>query len=790
MTGSMHTGSRLLVAAALAALALACGGGEAPDASAGAPTPGHDGAGDAHNDGPIGQAFAAAALEFDLDVELLKALGYVSSRFDHRGGAPSMEGGYGIMNLVSREDRDMVAEAAEVIDVDPSLVRRDLAVNVRAGAALLRLYAEQQAADPAELDGAPAEAFRDALARWAGETDPLVVESFLEEVYRVYYEGAGLTVDGESIEVIGQGVADDFSDAVTQSLAHVSQGVGEGGSVDRYVPATPANYYTGRAGQRVTKITIHTTQGSYAGAISWFQNPRANVSAHYVIRSSDGQITQTVRERDTAWHAGVANRYTVGIEHEGFVSNAAWYTEAMYRSSARLTCEIARRHGVPLDRDHIVGHVELPQQTHTDPGRYWDWSHYMSLVRAACNGSGGSSGGGSNGGGAQQGGGSGGGDALLQGVIFRGADQHARLGGVRVEVAGRTATTNGNGYYALRVPPGRHEIRASKSGWRARTIRRDVSRGGDAWGSMGLQRSGDSGGETRSGARPGDGAGAANATLTGVIFARPDADARLAGASVRLSTGERVTTGADGRYSFRVQRGRTYRVTASKSGFTTKLITREIDVAEKWGSIGLPRSEGTGVLRGVVFEAPNLGRRVAGATVRLSTGQRATSAADGSYSFRVPAGAYTVVASKAGFAPRTLQRNVEGRLTSWASLGLTPVTEDGGGAAQPGALDADAPVLLAPIDGAVVAADPEFVFRAPAALVGRAAEYTLVVASETNAVFVPLIFSLDEPAGPQELRRRVGANLAPDRYTWIVWGRDPATRERTLLSEPGLFIVP
>lgn len=36
---------------------------------------------------------------------------------------------------------------------------------------------------------------------------------------------------------------------------------------------------------------IHVTQGSYAGTISWFKDAAAQVSAHYVIRSSDGQIT-------------------------------------------------------------------------------------------------------------------------------------------------------------------------------------------------------------------------------------------------------------------------------------------------------------------------------------------------------------------------------------------------------------------------------------------------------------------------------------------------------------------
>jgi hypothetical protein len=61
------------------------------------------------------------------------------------------------------------------------------------------------------------------------------------------------------------------------------------------------------------------------------------VSSHYVVRSSDGQITQMVAEKDTAWHARSANPYSIGIEHEGYVDQPSWFTDAMYRSSAALT---------------------------------------------------------------------------------------------------------------------------------------------------------------------------------------------------------------------------------------------------------------------------------------------------------------------------------------------------------------------------------------------------------------------------------------------------------------------
>ncbi|NEE28364.1 N-acetylmuramoyl-L-alanine amidase, partial [Streptomyces sp. SID7982] len=74
------------------------------------------------------------------------------------------------------------------------------------------------------------------------------------------------------------------------------------------------------------------------------------------------------------------NSSSVGIEHEGYVDDPAWYTEAMYRSSAALTKHLAARYAIPKDRSHIIGHSEAPGATHTDPGPNWDWNHYMQLI--------------------------------------------------------------------------------------------------------------------------------------------------------------------------------------------------------------------------------------------------------------------------------------------------------------------------------------------------------------------------------------------------------------------------
>lgn len=151
-------------------------------------------------------------------------------------------------------------------------------------------------------------------------------------------------------------------------------------------PASPYNYTdANRPNSHPIDygIVIHVVQGSWSSAINTFQNPDSNVSAHYVVRSSDGKIAQCVEEKDIAWHAGnwTYNKRTVGIEHEGYVSDPSYFTDAMYHSSARLSAYLCNKYDIPINRTYIYGHNEVPEATHNDPGPYWDWDRYIRLVR-------------------------------------------------------------------------------------------------------------------------------------------------------------------------------------------------------------------------------------------------------------------------------------------------------------------------------------------------------------------------------------------------------------------------
>jgi hypothetical protein len=165
-----------------------------------------------------------------------------------------------------------------------------------------------------------------------------------------------------------------------------------------FVPANPHNYsHLARPAQAVRLIVVHVTEGTFASAISWFQNPHAHASANYVV-SRQGAITQMVPNWDVAWHSGNPwiNRHSIGIEHEGFTNIAATFTDAEYNASAQLAAGLMRHYLLPIDRRHLIGHNEVPDpfhpglfggaSHHTDPGAYWDWRRYLAYVRGYARG--------------------------------------------------------------------------------------------------------------------------------------------------------------------------------------------------------------------------------------------------------------------------------------------------------------------------------------------------------------------------------------------------------------------
>lgn len=172
-------------------------------------------------------------------------------------------------------------------------------------------------------------------------------------------------------------------------------------------PACDGKWYTTGYGHKF--LVIHDMEGYYAYEVSSGGGLRGcgtSVSVHYCVNgkqdtSTDypaGEVTQEVREAYYAWHARCWNQHSLGTEHEGFRSNPAWYTDAMYNASGLLQRHMCDVFGIPKDRNHIVGHDEKSNSawvnwagsglgidprcnTHDDPGPYWDWNKFMNIIR-------------------------------------------------------------------------------------------------------------------------------------------------------------------------------------------------------------------------------------------------------------------------------------------------------------------------------------------------------------------------------------------------------------------------
>ena len=351
--------------------------------------------------------FAQAAAEFGTPLDVLLAVSYNLTRWEGHRGAPSTTGAYGPMALVDAPEADLsgkdaagyptVSAAAQLLGAPQRAVKADEATNIRGGAALLASYIRRQGS------------WQDAVADYAGSLQAASRREFVHDVYATLRSGASRqTTDGQQLQLPADPnvvvPAAPASPTVDATSARTGLPECPADITCNYVPAAyaqtdsnPAHYGNYDLADRphnlgINYIVIHDTEESYDDTISTFQNPNAAISAHYLVRGSDGLVTQLVPTRDVAWQAGnwYVNMHSVGIEQVGFaIQGATWFTETLYRTTAALVRYTAHRFGIPLDRQHILGHDNVPGPTpanipgmHWDPGPFWDWGHFMDLVGA------------------------------------------------------------------------------------------------------------------------------------------------------------------------------------------------------------------------------------------------------------------------------------------------------------------------------------------------------------------------------------------------------------------------
>ena len=57
-------------------------------------------------------------------------------------------------------------------------------------------------------------------------------------------------------------------------------------------------------------------------------------------------------------------------------SSVIGYTDAQYEALKTLVSDICERNGIPMDRQHVIGHEEYSSNK-TDPGELFDWDRLL-----------------------------------------------------------------------------------------------------------------------------------------------------------------------------------------------------------------------------------------------------------------------------------------------------------------------------------------------------------------------------------------------------------------------------
>ncbi|MFJ3234364.1 N-acetylmuramoyl-L-alanine amidase [Streptomyces sp. NPDC086787] len=371
------------------------------------------------------KTFEQAAAEYDVPLPVLLAVAYHESAWDAHAGERSSAGGYGPMHLTDvtpgmlagsdagaagRADLATMAAnpslhtvqtAAALTGLPAQRLRADETANIRAGAALLASYAKSTVGGTPKDPGQ----WYAAVARYSGSSEQRAAGSFADRVFTTIKSGARETTrDGQHVELAA-------TPSVAPATAQLSELGLKASATDSasdtecpttvncaFLPAATANGQVSNRpanGIRIDSIVIHDTEGSYDATLKSFQKAGGG-SAHYVIRSSDGAVTQMVPTKDISFQAGnySSNLHSIGIEHEGYAAaGGTWYTQNEYETSAELVRYLARRFDIPLDRQHILGHDNVPGPNsglvsgmHWDPGPSWDWERFMRLLDAPVNG--------------------------------------------------------------------------------------------------------------------------------------------------------------------------------------------------------------------------------------------------------------------------------------------------------------------------------------------------------------------------------------------------------------------
>jgi hypothetical protein len=291
--------------------------------------------------------FSNAAKEFNVPVEILMATAQVQSNWAQI--SESLYGSWGVMGIIENNSVKQISLAATIINESAENIKRDAASNIRAAAALLSEYQKNRITTP------KLESWFESLKDLTGLTDAEMKHELAARIFELIKTGSkSVTLWDEIIYIQPHAIIVPASMVQTTRLTS-RKGLENDVDYTLAIPNfTSCNFNARPAGSEHKYYFVHYVgTGTYQGAISWFKDCNSQVSAHYVIRNSDGQVSQVVSESARAWSQGVAdfNDQGIGVEHEAIVTNLAmWDSEPMLISAGNLASDVCDRNNIPKIR--------------------------------------------------------------------------------------------------------------------------------------------------------------------------------------------------------------------------------------------------------------------------------------------------------------------------------------------------------------------------------------------------------------------------------------------------------
>ncbi|WP_396169836.1 N-acetylmuramoyl-L-alanine amidase [Flavobacterium sp.] len=314
--------------------------------------------------------FAKAAQEYNVPVEILKAMAQVQSNWAQLPA--SFYGSYGVMGLIENDQTQQISLAAKISGISKQLIMDKPEANIKAAAALLAFYKKYQS-KTSELED-----WYQATRELTGLTNEEMKSSLANRVYKIINDGSkSITNWKEIINIAAKKVAIpsiSSSNRISQVSKNNAYTVDYATAKPRFSLCDTSNsnglpnprssdgaaylgtYSLSRNGSAINYYFIHyMAVGTYEGAISWFGDcyRTSQSSANYCIRNVDGEIAQVVKESHRAFAQGVAEYNNGGIstEHEVLATNLAmWDSEPMLVASANLAIDVCNRNGIARTR--------------------------------------------------------------------------------------------------------------------------------------------------------------------------------------------------------------------------------------------------------------------------------------------------------------------------------------------------------------------------------------------------------------------------------------------------------